>query len=410
MPRQPRIYIEGALYYIVTTGNHGEEVFKDEGDYKMYLNLLNKYQNEYGLKLFSFVLMSRQVNLLIELKEGAAISMVMRDLTSSYTKYFNKRYERKGHLFRERFKSVVVEKEPYLLSFVSYAHQKPLELGLVDNLDTYYNSSHPLYLYYAAASNIPEVEELKKQINIEKEIPEVLEMIKNIHPQNSGYAGFMAALKKEDMQGICQQLERKKIFGSEAFSAKVEAELKSRMQQKEKQQMLNPATVIFAALMLSALGVTIFYIARKTAPLSEELKKVTLPAVLDKDKAVYTRLEEGLEKSLLPQLDNTRWDLELTPGAKTEIAYSPHDALSFKENKVNSGNLAALGFSSSRYTLSTRDDGKVIWESVQSTPDGDKAFWWGEISRGKMKGILSLRYQGKTPQDFSFISKGFTKQ
>jgi len=410
MPRQPRIYIEGALYYIVTTGNHGEEVFKDEGDYKMYLNLLKKYQNEYELKLFSFMLMPKQVNLLMELKEGAAISMVMRDLTSSYTKYFNKRYERKGHLFRERFKSVVVEKESYLLSLVSYTHQKPLELGLVDNLDTYYNSSHPLYLYYATASNIPEVEELEKQINIEKEIPEVLEMIKNIHPQNCGYADFMATLKKEEMQEFGQQLEHEKILGREAFSAKVEAELKSRMQQKEKQQMLNPATVIFAALMLSALGVTIFYIARKTAPLNEELKKVTLPSLLDKDKAVYAQLEGELEKSVLPQLDNTRWDIELTPGEKTEISYGPADTLSFKENKANSGNLAVLGFSSSRYTLSTREDGKVIWESVQSTPDGDKAFWWAEISRGKMKGILSLRYIGKTPQDFSFISKEVTKQ
>ena len=103
MPMLPRIYIEGSLYYVTSMGNHGENIFRDKEDYMTYLELLKKYKEQDGYKLFSFVLMPQQLNLLIEATEQATISTIMHDIASSYTKYFNNRYQRKGHLFQERF-------------------------------------------------------------------------------------------------------------------------------------------------------------------------------------------------------------------------------------------------------------------------------------------------------------------
>ena len=64
----------------------------------MYLDLIKKYKDQYGFKIFSYILMPNQLSLLLELKEETTISVIMHDLTSSYTKYYNSRYNRKGHL------------------------------------------------------------------------------------------------------------------------------------------------------------------------------------------------------------------------------------------------------------------------------------------------------------------------
>ncbi|MBU1124892.1 MAG: transposase, partial [Candidatus Omnitrophica bacterium] len=130
MPRLPRIHISNALYYITANGNLGENIFLDEKDYAMYAELLKKYKEQYGFRLFSFCLIPGTLSLLFELKgEEDSVSMVMHDINSSYTRYFNGRYNRRGHLFRERFKSVIVEKGPYLAKVLRYIHQRPRILG-----------------------------------------------------------------------------------------------------------------------------------------------------------------------------------------------------------------------------------------------------------------------------------------
>ena len=93
------------------------------------------------------------------------------------------------------------------------------------------------------------------------------------------------------------------------------------------------------------------------------------------------------------------WEIELTPiaGGK-QIA----DTLNFNKGKFISGKLNTQGFTASNYSLTIEDTGKIIWETMQTSPDGI-ASWRGEIEQGIMRGILSLR-SGDQTQDFSFIS------
>ena len=86
MPRQHRLYINNCLYYVTLRSNPQEDIFRNEGDFKMYLEILRKYREKYGFKLFAFNLMPKQLGLLMELKEGSTISMIMHDINSSYTK------------------------------------------------------------------------------------------------------------------------------------------------------------------------------------------------------------------------------------------------------------------------------------------------------------------------------------
>ena len=140
MPRLPRIYVKDALYFITCRAEHNESIFKDEEDYTMFLELLKKYQEQYGIKIFAFCLIPEHFHLLIELekelsKDAAVqnntqeISDFMRDLNNNYTKYYNGRYNRKGHLFRERYKAALIEKEPYLLKMTAYIHLNPEKIN-----------------------------------------------------------------------------------------------------------------------------------------------------------------------------------------------------------------------------------------------------------------------------------------
>ncbi len=125
MIKIPKIHIEGALYYVTTRGDNNEDIFKEPEDYKTYLGLLRKYKEQYGFKLFSFMLAPNHLHLLFELKMGITISDIMHDLNGNYTKYFNSKYERKGHLFQERSKMVLAEKDKYLLPIIAYMHLNP---------------------------------------------------------------------------------------------------------------------------------------------------------------------------------------------------------------------------------------------------------------------------------------------
>ena len=77
------------------------------------------------------------------------VSKVMRRIMTGYAVSFNKRYKRSGHLFQNRYKSVVCEEDPYLLELVRYIHLNPLRAGLVKDLkelDRYPWSGHSAIL------------------------------------------------------------------------------------------------------------------------------------------------------------------------------------------------------------------------------------------------------------------------
>lgn len=202
MTRIPRIHIEGALYYVTARGDHEEKIFQGAPDYEAYLELLRKYKKQYGFKLFAFCLLPTHLHLLIELKEGITISDILHDLNANYTKYFNGRYARKGHLFQERSKIVVVEKKQYLPALSSYIHSNPLELGLVKDLKDYAYSS---YLYYAGI----------KPHDDSANITDVI-------ARTAGEAKQDEAISGKGLSGL---LGKELILGSREFKEKIEAYL-----------------------------------------------------------------------------------------------------------------------------------------------------------------------------------------
>ncbi|MDP3041235.1 MAG: transposase, partial [Candidatus Omnitrophota bacterium] len=152
MPRPPRISLEDALYYITSRCIYNQDIFKEEADYNAYFELIKKYKEQYKFRLYAYVLLPNHFHLLLELPDQeqeslkGGISEIMHGLNSSYTKYFNGKYGRKGHLFRDRFKTALVEKDPYLLKLTAYIHLNPQKINLVFSAKDYSFSSYALYI------------------------------------------------------------------------------------------------------------------------------------------------------------------------------------------------------------------------------------------------------------------------
>jgi REP element-mobilizing transposase RayT len=265
MAKIPRTHIEGAVYYVTSRGDNEEEIFKNDEDYKKYLELLKKYKEQYGFKLFAFVLMPTHLHLLIGLKEGLTISDIMHDLNANYTKYFNAKRQRKGHLFQERYKMNLLEKTPYLLSYmVAYLHLNPKTLGLVTEINDYVYSSYVLYIGK---------EGIGRQLNMQDEIKEVLKYL-----EGKDYAAYLKAIPQEEMQAFGRDLEKKPILGSNEFIEKVQSEIEAQQQTELELASSEAGTpnrklILIGTIAIVILGVSTVYLVSTARGMKENLKR-----------------------------------------------------------------------------------------------------------------------------------------
>ena len=144
MARKARIEFDGAFYHVITRGNQRQKIFKDESDFKKYLEILSKYKRQYKYSLYAFVLMNNHVHLLIETRE-TPLSKILQGINQSYTMYSNRKYRTVGHLFQGRYKAILCDRDEYLLSLVKYIHLNPVRAKAVERVDEYRWSSHGIY-------------------------------------------------------------------------------------------------------------------------------------------------------------------------------------------------------------------------------------------------------------------------
>ena len=148
MPRQPRLIAPGLMYHIIARGIERREIFRDKSDYRFFQDRLGEILNDTGTKCHAFILMPNHFHLLL-VSSNISISSVMRRLLTGYALYFNRRYKRAGHLFQNRYKSIICEEDPYLLELVRYIHLNPVRAEIcktLSELGNYPYSSHRVLL------------------------------------------------------------------------------------------------------------------------------------------------------------------------------------------------------------------------------------------------------------------------
>jgi len=145
MSRPLRIEYPDAWYHVMNRGRRAENIFLDKEDYEGFLELLKDSSEMWNVRIAAYCLMSNHYHMLVQTPD-ANLSRFMRHVNGVYTQRFNRFHGCDGHLFRGRFKSILVDKDAYLLQLVRYIHRNPLEAGIVDKLDSYEWSSHKGYI------------------------------------------------------------------------------------------------------------------------------------------------------------------------------------------------------------------------------------------------------------------------
>ena len=126
MPRKSRIYSESQMYHVIMRGNNTQILFYDDKDRLYFLTHLRKYAEDLQIDIFSYCLMSNHIHLAIG-NATPSVSRFIQKLATSYAMYFNRKYERSGHLFQGRFKSEPIETEKYLKTVIRYILQNPIK-------------------------------------------------------------------------------------------------------------------------------------------------------------------------------------------------------------------------------------------------------------------------------------------
>jgi REP element-mobilizing transposase RayT len=134
MPRQARIDAPGALHHIIIRGIEKKAVFRDDRDRDRFVERLGRVLSDTATPCYAWSLMTNHVHLLL-MTGMSPIATVMRRLLTGYAQDFNRRHNRHGQLFQNRYKSILCEKDPYLLELVRYIHLNPLRAGIVRSLD-----------------------------------------------------------------------------------------------------------------------------------------------------------------------------------------------------------------------------------------------------------------------------------
>lgn len=125
MPRSARLDILGVLQHIMARGIDGQEIFRDRKDRRWFLERLSEIITEGNGKLYAWALMPNHFHFLLRPLE-ATMAETMRRLLTGYSVWHNKRHRRSGHLFQNRYKSIIVEEETYFLELVRYIHLNPV--------------------------------------------------------------------------------------------------------------------------------------------------------------------------------------------------------------------------------------------------------------------------------------------
>ncbi|MBL7174089.1 MAG: transposase [Desulfobacteraceae bacterium] len=135
MPRQARLDAPGTLHHVIIRGIEKRKIFDDKYDRKNFITRLGDLASDTKTEIYAWSLMSNHAHIL--LRSGApGLSKYMRRLLSGYAITYNLRHKRHGHLFQNRYKSIVCEEDAYFQELVRYIHLNPLRAKIVEGLSS----------------------------------------------------------------------------------------------------------------------------------------------------------------------------------------------------------------------------------------------------------------------------------
>jgi putative transposase len=145
MARLPRLTVPGHLHHVIQRGNNGQVVFADATDHELLLALIDEHARKHRVALHAYVLMGNHFHLLATPETDEGIPQLMQSVGRRYVRKFNVRHGRTGTLWEGRYRSTVIQPEPYLLPCMVYLDLNPVRAGIVAEPGDYPWSSYRHY-------------------------------------------------------------------------------------------------------------------------------------------------------------------------------------------------------------------------------------------------------------------------
>ena len=217
MARPLRIQYPGAWYHVMNRGGRGKQVFRDDIDRRCFLRLLGESTQMWNIEVYAYSLLDNHYHLLIQTPD-ANISRAMRHIDGVYTQRFNKHHDYDGQLFRGRYKSILVDKDSYLLEVMRYIHLQAVKAGLVADPIEHQWTSHGSYLIKNLRSPWLRTQKILNLFGKERR-----EAVKR-------FDGFIKKRIPEKIEKFYSRQRLSPILGSKAF----EKEIRNKFLTKEK--------------------------------------------------------------------------------------------------------------------------------------------------------------------------------
>ena len=142
MPRFPRSYLKTSFFHVITQGINKSYIFEKKEDIKYYIRLMYKLNKEHKIKIISYCIMNNHTHMLIETKNICELSKYMQRLNTKYAMFYNKKYNRVGYVFRDRYRAEGIYSEEQLYNCIRYIYNNPVKAGICGKAEDYPYSNY----------------------------------------------------------------------------------------------------------------------------------------------------------------------------------------------------------------------------------------------------------------------------
>jgi len=145
MPRRAREKNAESIYHVMCRSVSEYQLFRDEEDKAYYLGLLKRYKDRYECRIYAYCLMDNHLHLQLD-PRGFDISRFMHSVNVAYVRYYNRKYQRHGPVFQDRFESRILDSDGYNLTVSAYIHNNSKDIqGYAGKEEEYPYSSYGIY-------------------------------------------------------------------------------------------------------------------------------------------------------------------------------------------------------------------------------------------------------------------------
>ena len=213
MARPLRIEYAGALHHVMSRGNDGIPLFRDDVDRLKFIALLAHTVKRFGWILLDWVLLTNHFHLSLQTPE-CTLSDGMHWLLGTYASWFNRRHKRRGHLYQDRFKNVLVDENEYLLTVARYIVLNPVKAGMVKRPEDYAWSSYRARAGYEQAPDWLTLEPVQLLFG---------------HQPNDARANYRQFIDEgmDDPRDLAEEAMQKLFLGGAAFIEKIQSMIDS---------------------------------------------------------------------------------------------------------------------------------------------------------------------------------------